>query len=101
MCKLRNGNVLEITLDLKVDGCKMTGTAESPAGRVSVDDGTYADGVVKFKATVDGNDYPHESTATADGELLGTIHFGEQLVNIKAGREAAPPSNPNSIPGVV
>jgi hypothetical protein len=101
--KTPDGNNLLLTFDFKVDGGRVTGTGESPAGSVDIHDGTYADGVVKFKVTIDGQDYPHELTATADGKLVGSIDFGGgQVSYITAGRGAAPPWVPNwTIPGWV
>lgn len=98
--KTPDGNDIHVTLDLMVNGGTVTGTAESPAGRVSVDDGTYGDGVVKFKVTMDGTDYPHELTATADGKFLGTLDLGGQVLHFTAARVAEPPeSNPLSPQG--
>ena len=88
--KTPDGNDLLLTFDFKVDGGRVTGTGESPAGSVDIHDGTYADGVVKFKVTIDGQDYPHELTATADGKLVGSIDFGGgQVSYITAGRPSS------------
>jgi hypothetical protein len=98
-----DGNFLPLVYDFKVDGGTVTGTGISQAGSSDIHDGTYADGVVKFKITVDSQDYPHEFTATADGKLLGSIDYGGgQVSYITAGRGAAPPWVPNwTIPGWV
>jgi hypothetical protein len=98
--KTPDGNDLHVTLELKVNGGKVTGTVESPAGIVSVDNGTYADGVAKFKITMDGNDYPHELTAAADGKFLGTLDLGGQVLHFTAVQVAEQPeSNPLSPQG--
>jgi hypothetical protein len=95
-----DGNQVPVTYYLKVDGSTVTGTAESPAGSVSVDDGTYTDGVVKFKLTIDGNDYPHEFKATTDGKLVGSIDFGGQSVVVTAERSSAQPQTA-PMPGAI
>ena len=84
-----DGTQSPVTYAFKLDGSTVTGTAESPAGSVSVDDGTDTEGVVKFKLTIDGNDYPHEFKATTDGKLVGSIDFGGQSVAVTA--ERTPP----------
>jgi len=76
--KTLDGNDLQITFDSKVDGDKATDTVESPAGRLAVDDRTYADGVVRFKVTVGGNNYSHELTAIADISVLRGFALGWQ-----------------------
>ena len=95
------GDIYRISLDLEVDGGRVTGTGQSPQGTASIYDGTYADGVVKFKTT-SGREVYYELTATADGRLVGNIDFGGgQLSYITAGRGEAPPWVPNDIPGWV
>jgi hypothetical protein len=90
-CQTPDGNVVPVTYAFKVDGGSVTGTLQSPAGGWTIDDGTYANGVMKFKCTMDGNDYPQQFTPTADGKLVGYIDYGEQLVPITLERGKAPP----------
>lgn len=75
-----DGNDLQVTYNFKVDGDKLSGTAESPAGVVTIDDGTITGDAFKFKVTVDGNDYPHAGKMYADSCSLD-IDFGESKVH--------------------
>jgi hypothetical protein len=75
--KTPDGQDLPVTYNFKVDGNKLTGTAESPAGQVTVDNGTIDGNDFKFKVTVDGNDYPHigklyEDSCGLDIDFAGT-----------------------------
>jgi len=64
--KTPDGNELPVTYNFKADGDKLTGTAESPAGQVTVDNGKITGDTFTFKVTVDGNDYPHKGKMYAD-----------------------------------
>ena len=75
--KTPDGNDLQVTYTFKVDGDKLTGTAESPAGVVSVDNGKITGDTFSFKVTVDGNDYPHTGKMYADSCGLD-VDFGGQ-----------------------
>jgi hypothetical protein len=48
------GRARESTLKLKVDGDKVTGTISTRDGEVAIEDGTYKNGEVSFKATIQG-----------------------------------------------
>ncbi|MDP4285791.1 MAG: glycoside hydrolase [Bacteroidota bacterium] len=54
-----NGDQVEAVYNFKVDGNVLTGTAESPRGAVSIDDGKVSGDKFSFSVTVDGNPYPH------------------------------------------
>jgi hypothetical protein len=75
-----NGD-LPVTYVFKTDGDKLTGTAESQAGVVSIDDGKITGDTFSFKVTVDGTDYPHKGKMYADScgmdiDFSGsTVHF--------------------------
>jgi hypothetical protein len=80
--KTPDGNDLPVTYNFKIDGTKLTGTAESPAGQVTVDDGTITGDDFKFKVTVDGNDYPHTGKFYSAADSCGLdIDFGGQKVH--------------------
>jgi len=64
--KTPDGNELPVTYNFKADGDNLTGTAESPAGQVTVDNGKITGDTFTFKVTVDGNDYPHKGKIYAD-----------------------------------
>ena len=51
-----DGNEIQAVYNFKVDGEKLTGTAESPSGVVSIDSGKVAGNSFSFQVTVDGND---------------------------------------------
>jgi hypothetical protein len=78
--KTPDGNDLQVSYNFKVDGDKLTGTAESPAGQVTVDDGKITGDTFTFKVTVDGNDYPHSGKVYADSCGLD-IDFGAQKIH--------------------
>jgi len=86
--KTPDGNDLQVSYNFKVDGDKLTGTAESPAGQVTVDDGKVAGDTFSFKVTVDGNDYPHSGKIYADSCGLD-IDFGAQKVHTTLKRAPA------------
>jgi hypothetical protein len=78
--KTPDGNDLAVTYNFKVDGDKLSGTAESPAGEVTVDNGKITGDTFSFKVTVDGNDYPHTGKLYADSCGLD-IDFGGQKIH--------------------
>ncbi|HTK20866.1 MAG TPA: hypothetical protein VL442_15185 [Mucilaginibacter sp.] len=86
--KTPDGNDLEVSYNFKVDGDKLTGTAESPAGQVTVDDGKITGDTFSFKVTVDGNDYPHSGKVYADSCGLD-IDFGAQKIHTTLKRAPA------------
>ena len=75
-----NGD-LPVSYIFKVDGDKLTGTAESQAGVVTIDNGKITGDTFSFKVTVDGTDYPHKGKMYADScgmdiDFGGTpVHF--------------------------
>ena len=76
---------LQVTYNFKVDGEQLTGTEESPAGVVIVDNGRVTGDAFSFKVTVDGNAYPHAGRIAADACELD-IDFGGQKVHSTLGR---------------
>ena len=86
--KTPDGNDLQVSYNFKVDGDKLTGTAESPAGQVTVDDGKITGNTFTFKVTVDGNDYPHSGKVYADSCGLD-IDFGAQKIHTTLKRAPA------------
>jgi hypothetical protein len=86
--KTPDGNDLAVTYNFKVDGDKLTGTGESPAGTVTIDDGKITGDTFTFKVTVDGNDYPHSGKMYADSCGLD-IDFGGQKVHTTLKRAPA------------
>lgn len=86
--KTPDGNDLQVTYNFKVDGDKLTGTGESPAGTVTIDDGKITGDAFTFKVTVDGTDYPHSGKIYADSCGLD-IDFGGQKVHTTLKRAPA------------
>ena len=78
--KTPDGNELKVTYNFKVDGDKLSGTAESPAGAVSIDSGKVAGDTFKFQVTVDGNVYPHAGKLYKDSCGID-IDFGGQKIH--------------------
>ncbi len=75
--KTPDGNELPVTYNFKADGDKLTGTADSPQGTVTIDDGKISGDTFSFKVTVDGNDYPHTGKMYTDSCGMD-IDFGGQ-----------------------
>jgi hypothetical protein len=77
------------TLELKLDGTKVTGTIAGPSGTYTVA-GTYIEGKLVFAM-----DYQGQLTVSftgkllEDGSLAGTMDYGQGPVNWKAVRAAS------------
>jgi hypothetical protein len=78
-----NGGV-ESTLDLKVDGKKVTGTLTSEMGNATVQ-GEIADTKLTFSFSMDANgqtlNITFVGTTQKDGSLAGTLSFGQGDLN--------------------
>jgi hypothetical protein len=72
-----DGSDIAVTYNFKVDGEKLTGTADSPQGSVTIDDGKVQGDAFSFKVNVSGTDYPHTGKIYADS-LAMDIDFGGQ-----------------------
>jgi len=83
-----DGNDLPVTYNFKADGDKLTGTAESPAGTVTIDDGKITGDTFSFKVTVDGSDYPHTGKMYADSCGID-IDFGGQKIHTTVTRDVS------------
>ncbi len=86
--KTPDGNELQVVYTFKVDGDKLTGTAESPAGLVSIDNGKITGDTFSFKVTVDGTDYPHKGKFYTDSAGLD-IDFGGQSTHLTIKRDTS------------
>jgi len=51
----RGNNVRDLTLKLKLDGDKLTGTVAIGQDELKIEEGTYKDGEVSFKLTIERN----------------------------------------------
>ena len=78
-----NGAV-ESTMDLKVDGKKVTGTLQSQMGDAKLE-GEIADGKLTFWFSMDANgqtlSITFVGTSQKDGSLAGTLSFGQGDLN--------------------
>lgn len=61
-----DGNNLNVVYNFITNGNALTGTAESPAGQVSIDNGKVSGTNFSFDVTVDGNVYPHKGILYTD-----------------------------------
>ncbi len=75
-----DGNDLALTYTFKVDGEKVTGTAESPYGVSTVDNGKLKGADLTFTTSVNGMEIPQSGKVYADSVALdisvngSTIH---------------------------
>jgi hypothetical protein len=81
-----DGSEIPVTYNFKVDADKLTGTAESQAGTVTIDNGKITGDTFSFKVTVDGNDYPHKGKIYADSCGVD-IDFGGSPVHFTIKRD--------------
>jgi len=84
--KTPDGQELPVTYNFKADGVVLTGTAESPAGSVTIDNGKITGDTFSFKVTVDGTDYPHKGKMYTDSCGMD-IDFGGQSTHFTIKRD--------------
>ena len=86
----RNGEKIETTLKLKVDGDKLTGTITGRDGKESdIEEGSFKDGEVKFQVTRerDGNKIVIKYAGKISGDTItGRSEAGERSRDWKAER---------------
>jgi hypothetical protein len=75
-----DGNTIDVGYNFKVDGAKLTGTAQSPAGEVSIDNGKVDGDKFSFTVNVSGTEYPHTGKFYADSCALD-VDFGAAKVH--------------------
>jgi hypothetical protein len=71
----RQGQEIELSLDLKQDGDKLTGTLNLPFGdgiKIDIQDGTIKDGELSFKTVFerDGNSFETKYKGKLDGDTI-------------------------------
>lgn len=65
---------LQLPMELKADGAKLTGTVIGPQGEPATLTGEYANGKVNFVvSTPDGQSFTFKGAAKDDGSLAGTV----------------------------
>jgi hypothetical protein len=86
----RNGQKMESTLKLKLEGDKLTGTVSGRNNtETPIEEASFKDGEVKFQVTRerDGNKIVTKYSGKISGDTLtGTIAFGERSREWKAER---------------
>lgn len=80
-----DGNSLDVSYNFKVDGNKLTGSASSPAGDVSIDNGKVDGDKFSFTVNVNGQDYPHTGKVYADSCGMD-VDFGGPKMHMKLTR---------------
>lgn len=75
-----DGQEINATYDFKVSGDSLTGTAESPAGVLPIEDGKIKGDDFSFTVTVEGTGYPHTGKVYTDSCGLD-IDFGGTKVH--------------------
>lgn len=76
--KIPDGNDLQVTFTFKVEGDKLTGTAEAAgAGELAIENGKVSGDNFSFTINAGGTDIAHSGKAYADSCIL-TIDFGGQ-----------------------
>jgi hypothetical protein len=70
-----DGNAIDVAYDFKADGEKLTGTATSQMGEVTIENGKVKGDDFTFSVNVSGTDYPHKGKAYADSCAMD-IDFG-------------------------
>jgi uncharacterized lipoprotein YajG len=78
-----------VTLVMKLDGKKVTGTLTGPQGEIPLE-GEFADGKLTMTITIQGGagemSVTFNGTLKEDGTLAGTFDFGQGAMNWKATR---------------
>ena len=69
--KTPDGNEVPLTYNLKLDGDKVTGTAESPQGSVDITDGKVTGTDFTFNVPVNGADIKHTGKYYATADSIG------------------------------
>ncbi|MDQ6889914.1 MAG: glycoside hydrolase [Bacteroidota bacterium] len=87
--KTPDGNEIQAVYNFKVDGDKLSGTAESPAGVATIDSGKVTGNTFSFQVTVDGNDYPHKGIIYDDSCGVDIDFGGGQMIHTTIVRDTA------------
>jgi hypothetical protein len=77
--KTPDGNEFPLTYTFKVDGNKLTGTAESPQGEVAIDSGKVNGDMFTFQVNVNGMAIPHSGKYYGDSVGLDIDLNGQKI----------------------
>jgi len=77
--KTPDGSEIPVTYNFKADGDKLTGTAESPEGQGTIDEGKINGSDISFKVTINNATYPHTGKIYADSCALDIDAQGAKL----------------------
>jgi len=76
---MSDGNSFPVTYDFKVDGEKLTGTAQSPQGDVPLENGKIKGDDFTFSVNVNGLEVPHSGKVYADSVGMNLTVNDENL----------------------
>ncbi|WP_454801514.1 hypothetical protein [Mucilaginibacter phyllosphaerae] len=76
---MSDGNTFPVSYEFKVDGDKLTGTAQSPQGDANVEDGKIKGDEFSFSVNVSGLDVPHKGKVYADSVAMDLTVNADQL----------------------
>jgi hypothetical protein len=65
-----NGQSIDVTIKLKVDGDKLTGTVSAADTETKIEDGKIKDGVLTFKAEFNGGQFTIKYKGTVKGDTF-------------------------------
>ncbi|WP_428329959.1 hypothetical protein [Mucilaginibacter sp.] len=69
--KTPDGNEIPVTYNLKIDGDKITGSADSPQGAADITDGKLTGNDLSFKVSSNGQDIPHTGKYYPAADSIG------------------------------
>lgn len=76
---MSDGNTFPVTYQFKVDGEKLTGTAQSPQGDVPLEDGKIKGDDFSFNVNVNGMEIPHKGKVYADSVGMNLTINADQM----------------------
>lgn len=76
---------VEVTFQLKAEGSKLTGTANTPMGEIAISEGTVDGDKIQFTVATDQFKVLHKATLAGD-EMKMTVELGDQSFEMVAKR---------------
>lgn len=80
-----NGESVNLVYDLKVDGDKLTGTVEGPAGKLDLEKGKVDGGKISFEITFGDNHIKHDGKLSG-GKIKITSHMTKEGIDYTISR---------------
>ena len=84
-----DGNSIDVAYTFITDGETLTGTAESPYGTTSVDNGKVVDNKFSFDVIVSGTVYPHKGVLYTDSCGIDVDFGGGMMAHTTVLRDSA------------